>query len=281
MFRAWFAIIRHLRRAGSGTAAQAGRRLRLRLHRAAAAMLHPTRLVIVPAGRGDDRRIHQRPGLDGDGARLQLPGHRFEQRPVQALGDQRAAEAHEGSALGCRLPRGEAAETAEACAVLQGLGQFHLRQVVPDRQQQRLEHRRRRPGSLALGRGVERGRQRGDRPPVDQRRQALQRRAAARGALRRQPLLTNGAMCHAAHAPHRAAQRISHHSAPQRFRGQTAVPPQKASLLELRREGEPDGFDAGCFDVRLPDATATFAARLAVWLRRRLPGRWRHRLAAG
>jgi hypothetical protein len=97
------------------------------MHRGAVAVLDPARLAIALAGRGDDRRIHQCAGLDRDRARLVLRGDSFEQLPVQALRDERAAEADEGGALGRDLPRGEAAETAEACTVLQRLGQLHVR----------------------------------------------------------------------------------------------------------------------------------------------------------
>ncbi|BDG70905.1 class I SAM-dependent methyltransferase [Roseomonas fluvialis] len=61
----------------------------------------------------------------------------------------------------------------------------------------------------------------------------------------------------------------------------SAVPPHDPFVLELRREGERADFNAGCFDVRLPDARARFGAGLADWLRTLVPGRWRRRVTAG
>ena len=67
---------------------------------------------------------------------------------------------------------------------------------MPDCQQQRLEHREGRLGRLALGGGVERGDQRGDWLPPDQRRQALQDCPTTRGVAMRQAFLADDPMCH-------------------------------------------------------------------------------------
>lgn len=54
----------------------------------------------------------------------------------------------------------------------------------------------------------------------------------------------------------------------------SGVAPGQPFVLEFRREGEPGDFDAGCFEVRLPGATAPWGERLRDlmprWLRRRL-----------
>ncbi len=68
----------------------------------------------------------------------------------QATADQLASEAHECSALRRRLVRGKSTEPPEARTVVQRLGQPHVRQVVPGRQQQGTEQRQRRPAGLAL-----------------------------------------------------------------------------------------------------------------------------------
>lgn len=58
--------------------------------RGAVAVLDPARLAITLAGRGDDRRIHQRASLDRERTRLELRGDSVEQLPVQALRDERS-----------------------------------------------------------------------------------------------------------------------------------------------------------------------------------------------
>lgn len=50
----------------------------------------------------------------------------------------------------------------------------------------------------------------------------------------------------------------------------SAVPPGEPFVLEFQRDGEPPDFDAGCFEVRLPDARAALGARLRDLLPRRL-----------
>jgi hypothetical protein len=47
---------------------------------------------------------------------------------------------------------GEATEAAEAGAIIGRLGQAHIRQIMPDRQQQGAEERQRRPAEFILSR---------------------------------------------------------------------------------------------------------------------------------
>ena len=131
-----------------------GRHVRLvAVHGLAPAVPGPARLAIAPdAGGRDQGGVHQRAGAHHDALGLELARDRLEQRPVQAAPDQLAAEADEGGALGRRLVGGEAAEPAEAGAVVQRLGELHVGEVVPGRQQQATEQGQRRPARLALRR---------------------------------------------------------------------------------------------------------------------------------
>jgi hypothetical protein len=76
--------------------------------------------------------------------------------------------------------RGEAAEAAEAGAVVERLGQPHVREVVPGRQQQRPEQGQRRPAELAFNRGRDADQATVDLRPVDQRGEFGQRRSGPR-----------------------------------------------------------------------------------------------------
>ncbi|WP_245243324.1 hypothetical protein, partial [Pararhodobacter sp. SW119] len=101
--------------------------------------------------------------------RLELPHHRLEQRRLQTACHQRPAEAHEGRPLRHSLTRREAAEPPEIRPVVERLGQRHVRQVVPEPEQQRLEQRQRRPRRLPLRRGMDLVEQPRKRRPVNRR----------------------------------------------------------------------------------------------------------------
>ena len=78
-----------------------------------ALVLDPAGIVIVLAGRRDDRGIDDRAGLHTHRLRLELPGDRLEQGTIQAGGHQGFTKAHEGGALRHRLGAGKTAEPAE------------------------------------------------------------------------------------------------------------------------------------------------------------------------
>ena len=63
-------------------------------------------------------RVHQRARAHHDATPIEPACDRLEQRPAQAAAGQRAAEADESGALRRRLVSGEAAEAAEAGAVV-------------------------------------------------------------------------------------------------------------------------------------------------------------------
>ena len=116
------------------------------VHGLAPAVAHPPRLRIAPnAGRRDQRRVHQGAGAHHDAMRVELARDGLEQRPVQAKAHQGRTETDKGGALGRRLMPCKAAEPAEAGAVVQRLGQAHVRQVVPGGDQECPEQRQRRP----------------------------------------------------------------------------------------------------------------------------------------
>jgi hypothetical protein len=105
------------------------------MHRPAA-MPGPARLpILAGACRGDQGGVHQGAGSHHDALGLELARDRLEQRSIEAPPDQLAAEADEGGALGGRLVGGEAAEPAEAGAVVQRLRDPDVGEVVPSRQQ--------------------------------------------------------------------------------------------------------------------------------------------------
>lgn len=114
----------------------------------ARAVAGPVRLFIIPARRGDDRCIHQRAGLHRHRPRPQLPGHQIEQTLVQTVVDEGAAEADKRSAFRHSLQAREAAKAPERGSVVERLGELHVRQVMPDRDQQRPKQRLRWPRGL-------------------------------------------------------------------------------------------------------------------------------------
>jgi hypothetical protein len=111
--------------------------------------------------------IDQRAGLDRHRLQLELRGHGFEQRPIELVRDQQPAQSDEGGSFRCRLVRSEPAKTAEGGAILQRLGQLHVRQIVPDGQQKGSEHRQRRPSRFALGSRIEGSQMRIYHAPID------------------------------------------------------------------------------------------------------------------
>ena len=119
-------------------------------------VLHPTAFVVILAGRGDDGGLHQRAGLDRDRLLSELRGDNLEQLGVEPVRHQQSPGAHEGRPPRRRLMPGKAAEPAERGTVIKRFSQLHVRQVMPHRQQQRLDHRKRGPGSFTLRRRVER-----------------------------------------------------------------------------------------------------------------------------
>jgi hypothetical protein len=113
----------------------------------------PARLAVAAdACRWDQRGVHQRPGAHRDALGDELPGDGLEQDPVQAARNRLAAEADKRGALGGGLVGGEAAEPAEAGAVVQRIGQPDIGEVVPSGQQQGPEQRQWRPTKLTLRR---------------------------------------------------------------------------------------------------------------------------------
>lgn len=72
-----------------------------------ALVLDPARVAILLTGRGDNRSIDQRSGLDRNRLGFELRGHRLEQQAIEALRHQRFTEADKGRALGRRLGAGE------------------------------------------------------------------------------------------------------------------------------------------------------------------------------
>jgi hypothetical protein len=124
------------------------------MHGLAAAMPGPARLAILPdAGGRDQRGVHQRAGAHHDPLGFELVGNRFEQRAAETAPHQLPAKPDEGGPLECRFARGEAAEPAEAGPVVQRLGELHVPEVVPGRQQQAMEEGQRRPATFAFRRG--------------------------------------------------------------------------------------------------------------------------------
>ncbi len=105
------------------------------------------------------------------------------------MAHQRGAEADEGGALRGGLVGREAAEAAEDGSVVQRLGQAHIREVVPGREQQAAEQRQRRPTRFTFGRSRDAGEQAVDLGPVHQGRDQVQRRAATRFQATDRPLL--------------------------------------------------------------------------------------------
>jgi hypothetical protein len=112
---------------------------------------------------------------------------RAQQLRVEPAPDQFAPEAHERGALGRRLGRRKAAEPPEARPVVERLRQPHVRQVVPDPEQQRLEQRQRRPGRLSFRSGMDPGQQRVDRGPIDHRRNLVKPRVPPAASAARKP----------------------------------------------------------------------------------------------
>lgn len=146
------------------------------------AMPGPARFAITAdAGGRDQRRIHQRAGAPHHPLRLPLAGDSIEQHPIQPTPHQLAAEPHERRPLRCRLMSGEAAEAAEAGAVVQRLGQLHFRKLMPGRQQPSTSRRQRPQGGQQHPRAASRARpsatprgrpDRGRSPPSRSARQA-------------------------------------------------------------------------------------------------------------
>src|SRR5207342_242845 len=91
-------------------------------------------------------------GLDRDRLRSELSRHRVEQGLVQIPGDQVSPKAYEGGSLWRCLVSREATEPPKRRPVIQGFGKLDVGQVVPDRQQKRLEQADRRPSRLSLHR---------------------------------------------------------------------------------------------------------------------------------
>lgn len=96
-------------------------------------MLDPAGVGIALAGRGDDGRIDQGSRLDPGRPGLELVRHGGEKTAIEPVADQRLAETHEGGALRSRFGAGEATEAAEGRPVVESLGEFDVRQIVPRR----------------------------------------------------------------------------------------------------------------------------------------------------
>jgi hypothetical protein len=191
------------------------------VHGLAAAVPGPARLAVAAdAGRRDQGGVHQRAGAHRHALRLELARDGLEQHPVQAAAGQLAPEADEGGALGRRLVGGEAAEPAEARAVVQRLGEPHVREVVPGRQQQGPEQRQRRPARLAFHRGGDADQVAVDLGPVEQRGEVRQRRCRPRLRPRDEVLLPDPPPRHR-HLPPMASWNQSASRRLKRIRAQT------------------------------------------------------------
>jgi hypothetical protein len=187
------------------------------VHRLAPAVPGPARLgVVADAGGRNQRGVHQRAGAHRDTLRVELARDGLEQRPVQATADQLAPEADEGGALGGGLVGGEAAEAAEAGAVVQRLGQPDVGEVVPGGQQQRPEQRQRRPAGLAPRRRRDADQGAVDLRPVEQGGEFNERRTWPRLRPRDEVLLPDpppwhAALHHQTEAANQAGCRASKH----------------------------------------------------------------------
>ena len=138
-------------------------------------VLDPTRIFVPLAGGRNDRGVDKRPGLDCHGSGFELSRHGLEQRSIKAFRDQLPTIPDEGSTLRRRFICGKPTKATERSTIIKGFGQVDLRsppahvgQIAPDRKQQCLEHRQRRPGRLAFGGPIERIKKRRDRTPIDQ-----------------------------------------------------------------------------------------------------------------
>ncbi len=60
----------------------------------------------------------------------------------------------------------------------------------------------------------------------------------------------------------------------------STVPEGEVFVLEFRREGTSDSFEASCFDVRLPCGKDPLDFRFGKWVRGKLPKRWKQRFRA-
>src|SRR2546429_7281489 len=127
----------------------------------ARAVLHPGSLFVALAGRADHRRVDERSNrgkrlrrgalADCGALRLKIARDCGKEALIEPMRDKQAAKAHEGGALGRLFIAGKTAKAAKARPVTEHLGQRDIGKIVPRRKQQRLEHRQRRPGLLALG----------------------------------------------------------------------------------------------------------------------------------
>jgi len=108
----------------------------------------------------------------------------------------RIAETHEGRAFRRRLGAGKTTDAAEGRLVVESLGEFDVRQIVPDRRRQGLVHRQPGPSGFPLRRKIERAEQNPDRLPVDQRRNLVERRRRPRRLREPGPCLSNRTMRH-------------------------------------------------------------------------------------
>ena len=82
--------------------------------------------------------------------------------------DQCATETHESGALRRGLAARKTTEATEGSAIFERLGELDVGEVIPHRQQQRLEYGQRRPSRFTLARWLERLQQSCDRLPIDQ-----------------------------------------------------------------------------------------------------------------
>ena len=129
-------------------------------------VFHPARIVIVLTRGGDDGGINQGSGLDCHRLGFELHSHGFKQCSIQLVRYEQPAKPDEGGTLGRGFIRGKPAEAAKGRSIVERLGQLHIGQIVPDRYQQRLEHRQWRPGRLTLGSRIKRIEQHPDRAPI-------------------------------------------------------------------------------------------------------------------
>jgi transposase-like protein len=84
-------------------------------------------------------RTEQGAGLDGYGLSPELRRHLIEQRLIETSRQKLAAEAHKGHPFRRALISGKAAESPERGTVIQGFGQLHVGEIVPNGNKKRLD----------------------------------------------------------------------------------------------------------------------------------------------
>ena len=119
------------------------------LGRLAGAVAGPCRLFVSPARERNHRRVDQHAGLHCHRPRMQSLGDQSEQARVAAMLDEGAARADERGPLRRRLEPRRATEASERHPIVKRVGELHIRQVMPHRDQEGLKQRQGRPSRFA------------------------------------------------------------------------------------------------------------------------------------